>query len=190
MTYAVQTPLSIERIRDTAAEFRKMLKLKKQQPFPTLRLLEYLNNVNAEKDKETLRIVEDEELPQAHGTYSIDHGIVTLRNSCYRGALNGDPECLFTTNHEFAHFILHSQSILHRMDPSFEVPDEMCPEVQADSFAIELTIDHEYLRKCLRRQPADSVADKYQIPRQKLDEHIARLVKAGLLEGQQLSLGL
>lgn len=181
-------PMTSKEIRHIAIGLRQSVKLKQHQPFPTLDIIERLNNISAVRDREILRLVEDEELPHAHGTYHLKEGVVTLRNSCYLGALENDPECLFTTNHEFAHMLLHSDSSLHRIDSTFTVPEEMCPEIQADSLAIELSLDFKYLRKSLRSMSIDQIADEHRLPRQKLDEHITRLIRAGDLQGQQLSL--
>jgi len=172
-------PITLAAIREIATSLRDILSLKDDQGFPTLRVLERMNDKLAEEDREVFQVVEDEELPLAYADMDSATGLIRLRNSCYQSARSGDKEGLFTISHEYAHSICHRGVKLHRFAADVSIPEENDAEIQADSFAIELMVSHRFLIGNLKRLGADVISDRFSIPLNKLREHIVRMHRNG-----------
>jgi len=170
---------NLNEIRELASSLRDVLRLKSGQAFPTLRILETINDRLAEDDKEIFQVVEDDDLPYAFADTDSVTGLIRLRNSCYQSARHGEKEGVFTVSHEYGHSICHRGVKLHRFEDDVDIPEENDSEIQADSFAIELLVSHVFLVKNLKRLGPEAICERFRIPLNKMIEHIERMRRNG-----------
>tara|TARA_R110000796_G_scaffold13382_5_gene43216 strand:+ start:8505 stop:8966 length:462 start_codon:yes stop_codon:yes gene_type:complete len=88
-----------------------------------------------------MHIVSDEELPNAAAETEPDEQIITIRESVYNAAAEGDREALFTLAHELGHLFMHADQPRSFARGSNSYSLESDCEWQADKFASEFLVD-------------------------------------------------
>ncbi|MFC3679110.1 ImmA/IrrE family metallo-endopeptidase [Bacterioplanoides pacificum] len=186
---AIVPPKDLNEIRVTADEVKNIIGAWTRDVFPVMELIEAYDGFSVRsKGEHLLEIVSKEEMPYSSGQTCTKSGLIKLREDYYMDACDGNCEGRFTAAHELGHHILHKGVTLQRVADGIELPADYCPEVQADSFACELLIDHEYLKQNLGKHGLAAIAERYRLPVQKLFEHVQRLMENGELAAIQLEM--
>ncbi|MBQ6686380.1 MAG: ImmA/IrrE family metallo-endopeptidase [Firmicutes bacterium] len=128
-------PLSRQKIRDIAYNFRKILGIENELYIDILRILEMIL-VPMGLDFE---IVPVSEMDEEAVTYPQESRIV-LREDVYLKAMEGNGRARYTIAHEIGHAIMHLSDRISFARGIEAVPIYMDPEWQADVFAAELLI--------------------------------------------------
>ncbi|NVF16234.1 ImmA/IrrE family metallo-endopeptidase [Vreelandella maris] len=104
---------------------------------PMMRIFELLYI----QEEFAMHIVSDEELPNAAAETEPDEQIITIRESVYNAAAEGDREALFTLAHELGHLFMHADQPRSFARGSNSYSLESDCEWQADKFASEFLVD-------------------------------------------------
>ncbi len=98
------------------------------------------------KDEFIMAVVDDGQLPEACAETTPDKKTITLSQSLYLAACEGDRDSLFTLAHELGHLYMHADQPNTFARGSLSYTREEDCEWQADQFASELLVDRRLLR--------------------------------------------
>jgi Zn-dependent peptidase ImmA (M78 family) len=185
-------PLTLSDIRNRTDSRRNLISIKNNQVFPVMEFIEIYDVLYIEDTGDTMfHLGTVKSMPYSVGETDIKTGLITLREDHYERACDGDKEGLFTAAHELGHHELHKGGPLHRLDlGSIIISDDYCPEIQADSYACELMIDSEYLKKNHKKIGLAAISEKFRVPLNKLSEHVIRMMEHGDIAAVQGELNL
>lgn len=187
-------------IRGHAQATRESLGLNGADIFPVIKALEIIDRAYILEQKEFLSVGTLEEMGSAAGKTNLINGAITIREDIFDNLYNDGAEGRATAMHELGHNILHQGLSLPRIDPSILKPDvlessalklldEFNPEVQADIYACETLVDHNWLKANITKYSYESISKFFGIPLYMLESHIERLIDYGELNKlQQLDL--
>ena len=139
-------PLSRKSISSMTMYLRRFLKLENRLYFPIMGLLESLQEISKPF---YLSVVPDKDLPKNLEAYTdvLKH-VITIKQSVYDGACNGNGRARFTIAHEIGHYMLAQVFGVRFQRNLPKSPMRRCenPEWQADAFAGELLVPADLLR--------------------------------------------
>lgn len=140
-------PLSRAGLRQYARNIRKQLKIENQYRFPVMNFLEIYPEIVNDEDF-YYAIVDDSALPRAvHAEYSLDKNCITIKQSVYDGACNGNGRDRMTIMHEMSHtLLLKASGIKLQRNYSEALPPYCDPEWQAKCLAGEIMIPAHMVR--------------------------------------------
>lgn len=127
-------PLSIQQIRTTANQFRKILGLEEEAHLPLGHILEVLPLC---MEGFVLAITPREEMTE-HGRTQADNRVMEIREDVYDGMRGGIGRDRFTVAHEIGHLLLHDGVVAVYPRGEASHPPYRDSEWQANTFAAEL----------------------------------------------------
>ena len=138
-------PLSRARIRAIATNFRRVLQWEEPY-FPVIEVLEFgLPQMIPDFEYE---IRPRSDLKDNHGLTYPDQRRIEIREDVYDRACEGDGFYRLTVAHEMGHLILHTNIPLARSVAVSDIPAYRSSEWQANCFAGELLVHHDFIGRC------------------------------------------
>ena len=152
-------PISRDDLREIAKSIRSILQLENTPYFPVIRFLEILQRTQKDFD---FQIVEKTELAKGmFSNYNPLKGLVSIIETYYVMAIEGNGFARWTILHECAHYILHRDQLaaLARQDNEPHKPYEDS-EWQANALTCELLMPIEMINADMTEE---EVAEKFGV---------------------------
>lgn len=133
-------------IRKYVYQLRKELCLDQTEYFPIMRILE--NVLPLIYPEFHIEAVEDKDLPGRMAETTPEQWVITVRQSVYTAACNGDAWARMIMAHELGHLLFHDSqnTAFAYVEKGSRLPPDIDPERQADIFAAELLIPYHLLK--------------------------------------------
>jgi Zn-dependent peptidase ImmA (M78 family) len=152
------SPKSRDDIKKIANMLRELLGLESSVENPVVRILEFV--LCSDEIGFNFEIVDDVDIGDCEAISFPDKNFVTISNSVYENACDGNPRALFTLAHEIGHLLLHkNQGAYARTNSGVDIKAYEDSEWQANTFAAEFLMPEEL---CFNLTP-EEISKKFNV---------------------------